>query len=271
MLLRAQNKQAGAPPVRIFILGSVEHNFFTNGSVELFDCAGRADRRLLPWRRPDRRPREHQSRRGRRVSTVRTALAGLVRVRLPLLHRAPRHSVPGGARPRVFVQKVDFTSAPGTSPEGVHRTGGPVALVTGKALFGFDRTLPGFTLESLHPGHDLAEVVNATGFAFAHTDRPKETAARPGDRRAPSGAGYERAIRDLPRIRRPDAAGTCVKTPSASPPAPRKRTGQMNDRSGSLADIKVVDAEPRAGWTLYRADPRRPWRRRYQDRAAGRG
>ena len=33
-------QRAGAPPVRISILGSVEHNFFTNGSVELFDCSG---------------------------------------------------------------------------------------------------------------------------------------------------------------------------------------------------------------------------------------
>ena len=40
MLLRALKKRAGAPPVRISILGSVEHNFFTNGSAELFDCAG---------------------------------------------------------------------------------------------------------------------------------------------------------------------------------------------------------------------------------------
>ena len=40
MLLRALKQQAGEKGPRISILGSVEHNFFTNGSAELFDCAG---------------------------------------------------------------------------------------------------------------------------------------------------------------------------------------------------------------------------------------
>jgi glutaconate CoA-transferase subunit B len=40
MLLRAMKARAGAPEPRLSILGSVEHNFFTNGSAELFDCAG---------------------------------------------------------------------------------------------------------------------------------------------------------------------------------------------------------------------------------------
>ena len=45
MLLRARNERDGKPPIRISILGSKEHNFFTNGAVELFDCAaqGRVD------------------------------------------------------------------------------------------------------------------------------------------------------------------------------------------------------------------------------------
>ena len=45
MLLRAQREAAGETPVRLSILGSVEHNFFTNGGAELFDCAaqGRID------------------------------------------------------------------------------------------------------------------------------------------------------------------------------------------------------------------------------------
>ena len=40
--------------------------------------------------------------------------------------------------PRVFVDKVDFVSAPGSS-EGIVRTGGPHALLTGMALFDFDK------------------------------------------------------------------------------------------------------------------------------------
>ena len=45
MLLRARNEARGLERVRIVVLGSREHNFFTNGGVELFDCAaqGRVD------------------------------------------------------------------------------------------------------------------------------------------------------------------------------------------------------------------------------------
>src|SRR3954469_6755560 len=45
MLLRARNEASRRKPLRISILGSQQHNFFTNGGVELFDCAaqGRVD------------------------------------------------------------------------------------------------------------------------------------------------------------------------------------------------------------------------------------
>ena len=68
--------------------------------------------------------------------------------------------------PRVFVPKVDFISAPGTSPDNVWRRGGPVALVTGMAAFSFDRGRHGFRLESVHPGHNADDVAAATGFDF---------------------------------------------------------------------------------------------------------
>ena len=35
--------------------------------------------------------------------------------------------------PRVLVKRVDYVSAPGWSPPGVERRGGPVALLTGNA------------------------------------------------------------------------------------------------------------------------------------------
>jgi glutaconate CoA-transferase subunit B len=38
---------------------------------------------------------------------------------------------------RTLVPKVDFISAPGGSPENVFRTGGPIALVTNRCLFDF--------------------------------------------------------------------------------------------------------------------------------------
>lgn len=176
MLLRAMKEAGGAVGPRISILGSVEHNFFTNGSAELFDCAGqgRIDAFFLGGGQID----------------------GFGNVNLVGTGDYPRSSVrwPGSFgsaylyfvvprvilfreehTPRVFVEKVDFISAPGVSPEGVFRSGGPVALLTGKGLFRFDKTRPGFELESVHPGHDLAEIKQATGFQFTHDAEPQQT------------------------------------------------------------------------------------------------
>lgn len=176
MLLRALKEAGGAVGPRISILGSVEHNFFTNGSAELFDCAGqgRIDAFFLGGGQID----------------------GFGNVNLVGAGDYPRSSVrwPGSFgsaylyfvvprvilfreehTPRVFVEKVDFISAPGVSAEGVFRSGGPVALLTGKGLFRFDKTRPGFELESVHPGHDLAEIKQATGFQFKHDAEPRQT------------------------------------------------------------------------------------------------
>ena len=68
--------------------------------------------------------------------------------------------------PRTLPERVDAISAPGTSPPEVHRRGGPVALVTGRAVFGFDRRRERFTLESVHPGEMSDGVRAATGFDY---------------------------------------------------------------------------------------------------------
>lgn len=178
MLLRARKESEGAPPVRISILGSVAHNFFTNGSAELFDCAGqgRIDAFFLGGGQID----GHGN-----VNLVGIGDYPRTTVRWPgsfgsayLYFVVPRvilfreeHSS------RVLVEKVDFVSAPGVSEKGVHRIGGPTALLTGMGLFRFDATRPGFRLESVHPGHDLAAIRAATGFDFAHDPMPPTTPA----------------------------------------------------------------------------------------------
>ena len=84
MLLRARNARDGKPPVRISILGSQAHNFFTNGGVELFDCAaqGRVDAFFLGGGQIDG-VRQHQSRRHGRLSAQR-ACAGRARSAPPI-------------------------------------------------------------------------------------------------------------------------------------------------------------------------------------------
>ncbi len=177
MLARALAEAADEPKLRLSILGSVTHNFFTNGSAELFDCAaqGRIDAFFLGGGQID--------------GTGNVNLVGVGdypqgKVRWPgsfgsafLYFHIPRvilfreeHS------PRVMVEKVDFISAPGVSEKGIWRKGGPYALLTGKGLFGFECERPGFHLQTLHPGHTLEEVIAATGFDFSHDATPAQTA-----------------------------------------------------------------------------------------------
>ena len=78
---------------------------------------------------------------------------------------------------RTLVEKVDFVSAPGTSPDNVYRPGGPFALVTARCLFTFDSRRRRFALASVHPGHTVAEVVEHTGFEFDQPPRVPVTPA----------------------------------------------------------------------------------------------
>ncbi|MGO8866787.1 MAG: CoA-transferase [Alphaproteobacteria bacterium] len=181
LLARAQGKGA----FRVNLLGSRRHNFFTSGGVELFDCAaeGRIDAFFLGGGQIDgeaninlvglgRYPRTHLRWPGSFGSAYLYYLVPRV-----ILFRE-EHSR------RTLVDKVDFVSAPGASPPDVYRPGGPAALLTGLALFAFDKGRRRFRLESIHPGHTLEEILDNTGFAF---DRPKEvptTAAPDADQLA---------------------------------------------------------------------------------------
>lgn len=177
MLLRARNEARGGARVRISILGSQEHNFFTNGGVELFDCAaqGRVDAFFLGGGQIDGEAN---------INLVGTGKYPQNDVRWPgcfgsafLYFLVPRvilfreeHS------PRVFVDKVDYVSAPGTS-EGVARSGGPHALLTGRALFSFDATRKRFYLRSVHRGASAADVRENTGFDYDAPAHPPQTRA----------------------------------------------------------------------------------------------
>ncbi|MDQ0391848.1 CoA transferase [Labrys monachus] len=169
MLLRALKEGSGEAPVRLSILGSVRHNFFTNGGAELFDCAaqGRIDAFFLGGGQID----GHGN-----INLVGTGPYPTSAVRWPgsfgsafLYYVIPRVILFREEHTRrVLVDRVDFISAPGASDSGVYRTGGPHALLTGRGLFSFDKTRRGFRLESIHPGHSLPEIVAETGFAFEH-------------------------------------------------------------------------------------------------------
>ncbi|MBZ0216433.1 MAG: hypothetical protein K8F25_07770, partial [Fimbriimonadaceae bacterium] len=77
---------------------------------------------------------------------------------------------------RTLVDRVDFISAPGTSPANVYRPGGPHALVTNRCFFMFDKQREKFRLQSIHPGHTLEEIRDNTGFEF---DIPRDVPTTP--------------------------------------------------------------------------------------------
>ena len=166
----ARMRGGGRPYVSI--LESRTHNFFTDGGRELFDCAGqgRLDVFFLSGGQIDgeaninlvsvgdyRRPKVRFS------GSFGSAYLYFVVPRVILFRL--EHSR------RTLVERVDFISAPGTSPQNVYRPGGPIALVTPLCLFAFDREQKRFRLESVHPGHSVEEVVEKTGFDF---DRPPQ-------------------------------------------------------------------------------------------------
>jgi len=164
--------------LRVSILGSERHNPFTDGGKELFDCAaeGRIDAFFLGGGQIDGEAN---------INLVGVGDYPQSQVRWPgsfgsafLYFMVPRvilfrdtHS------PRVFVPKVDFISAPGTSPEHIYRPGGPFALVTTKAVMVFDREQKRFHLKSLHPSESLDGLIDATGFTFDHDETASTTPA----------------------------------------------------------------------------------------------
>jgi glutaconate CoA-transferase subunit B len=173
--LVARELSGGA--MRVTILGSRKHTDFTNGGVETFDRAaqGRVDAFFLGGGQIDGEAN---------INLIGAGEYPRVDVRWPgsfgsayLYFLVPRvilfreeHT------PRVLVRKVDFVSAPGTSPPGVYRPGGPWKLLTGRGLFAFDKSRKRFTLQSVHPGHTVDEIVANTGFDF---DRAASVPATP--------------------------------------------------------------------------------------------
>ena len=177
LLARARSNGA----MRVNVLGSVRHNYFTNGGVELFDMAaqGRLDAFFLGGGQIDGQAN---------INLVGSGPYPRADVRWPgsfgsayLYYLVPRvilfreeHSR------RVFVPRVDFVSAAGPgNPDqrGVYRPGGPIGLLTNLCWFAWDKARLRFRLESVHPGHGVAEVRDQTGFDFDCPAQVPETEA----------------------------------------------------------------------------------------------
>ena len=178
--LLARERGGGRPYVSL--LQSRKHNFFTDGGVELFDCAGqgRIDVFFLSGGQIDGAGNinlvsigDHDHPTTRFPGSFGSGYLYYV-VPKVILFRT-EHSR------RTLVPKVDFVSATGTSPGNVYRKGGPIALVTNRCVFAFDAAHGRFRLQSVHPGHSVEEVIAETGFAFDCPAQVGETQAPDAD------------------------------------------------------------------------------------------
>ena len=178
--LLVRHRSAGR--LRVSMLASRHHTCFTDGGREIFDCAaqGRIDAFFLGGGQID--------------GAANINLVGIdgypqSRVRFPgsfgsafmyfVVPRVILFSVEHTRR--VMVPRVDFVSAPGTSPAQVYRPGGPYALVTGRCVFRFQKESARFVLHSLHPGQSVDDIREHTGFDFdmpASVDLTPEPTAR---------------------------------------------------------------------------------------------
>jgi glutaconate CoA-transferase, subunit B len=174
--LLARERGNGRPYVSL--LGSRRQSFFTDGGRELFDCAGqgRIDVFFLSGGQIDGEGNinlvsigDYAHPKARFPGSFGSAYLYYV-VPKVILFRLEHTR-------RTLVEQVDFISAPGTSPENVFRPGGPIALVTNRCLFAFDRGRRRFRLSSVHPGHTLAEVVEHTCFDFDRAENAPVTPA----------------------------------------------------------------------------------------------
>ncbi|MEX2650771.1 MAG: CoA-transferase [Alphaproteobacteria bacterium] len=174
--LLARELAGGA--LHVTVLGSRKTNDFTDGGRELFDRAGqgRIDAFFLGGGEIDGQGNvnlvgtggDYPAHDVRFPGTFGAAFMGFAVPRVILFRED--HSR------RVLVPRVAFISVPGTSPPGVWRRGGTVALVTGRCVFAFDRAKARFALASVHPGETRASVRANTGFDY---DEPNELPETP--------------------------------------------------------------------------------------------
>ncbi len=167
LLARELSGSGGPPTMRVAVLGSRQHNRFTNGGAEIFDMAGRGKigAFFLSGGQIDGQANinlvgtgDYPSTEVRWSGSFGSAYLYFMVPRVILFRW--EHSR------RTLVRQVDFISAPGRSEPGVHRPGGPIALMTNLCLFRWQRDAGRFLLESVHPGHTLEEVRDQTGFDF---------------------------------------------------------------------------------------------------------
>ena len=153
--------QQKIPSLRVSLLAKRRGNPFSEGSRELFDLAGqgRIDVFFLGGAQIDGEARINLvSAEGRRFPGSFGSAFMYPVVPRTILFRE-EHSR------RVLVPRVEFVSAGGD----------PLALLTGRALFSWQKDRRRFRLESFHPGSSPEDVRGSTGFDYDISEQLRET------------------------------------------------------------------------------------------------
>jgi len=147
LLLKSQQ-----PSLRVSLHQRRRANPFTEGSRELFDLAGqgRIDVFFLGGAQIDGEASINLVRAGEKRFPGSFGSAFMYPVIPRTILFREEHSR------RALVPRVEFVSARGE----------PFALLTGKALFSWQKGARRFRLESVHPGHAVDEIQADTGFGF---------------------------------------------------------------------------------------------------------
>ena len=66
--------------------------------------------------------------------------------------------------PRTFVEKVDFVTAAGVTPDNVYREGGPALVITPKAILAWEKETKEWVLSGVQPRSSVEDIKDNTGF-----------------------------------------------------------------------------------------------------------
>ena len=164
-------EQLHAPQANIIILGSEEYYPFPAGSSELHFLAqrGELDLFFLSGIQIDRRGNinlhvvgDYEAPKMRMPGAYGSALIYYMAHRVILFRTEHTR--------RTFVEKVDFITAAGVTPQSVHREGGPTLMVTPKAILSWVREAGEWVLTAVHPGSSMEDVKENTGFPLRTED-----------------------------------------------------------------------------------------------------